>query len=315
MPSQLLSALSQASPARLILGSVAALLLLSMLFRLCRYARRRRAYKASEYAKNTRKPMGKALSDAGSRGEYELYLETNRYLEDKGRWLFNVYIPRPNGTTTEIDAILFHPSGIYVIESKNYRGQIIGSDRREQWLQCLKTSRRGPVQTYAFYNPLKQNRVHVDALRARLGQAYAHIPLYSVILFGNHCSLKRVRLTEEDCILDHRRNFPFIVNRIAARTSFSDTERVMEAYESVSPLSGADRATKARHKNEVRTAHRRSPYKEVTLYAETPPSPCPLCGGTLITRIAKKGPRAESRFLGCSNFPTCRYTQNINEDP
>lgn len=313
MPSHLLSVLSQASPVQLILGSVAALLLLSVLFRLCRYAHRRRVYKASEYAKNTRKPMGKALSDAGSRGEYELYLETNRYLEDKGRWLFNVYVPRPNGTTTEIDAILFHPSGIYVIESKNYRGQIIGNDRREEWLQCLRPSRRAPVRTYAFYNPLKQNRIHVEALRAWLGRAYAHVPIYSAVLFSNHCSLKEVRLTEEDCILDHRRNFPFIVNRIAD-ASWADPDLIQAAYEALSPLSRADRATKARHKKEVRTSRKRSPYKEVTLSDGTVQGPCPLCGGTLMTRTAGKGPRAGSRFWGCSNFPTCRYTQNIDKD-
>lgn len=314
MPSHLLSVLSQASPVQLILGSAAALLLLSVLFRLCRYAHRRRVYKASEYAKNTRKPMGKALSDAGSRGEYELYLETDRYLEDKGRWLFNVYIPRPNGTTTEIDAILFHPSGIYVIESKNYRGQIIGNDRREEWLQCLRPSRRAPVRTYTFYNPLKQNRIHVEALRARLGRAYAHVPIYSAVLFGNHCSLREVRLTEEDCILDHRRNFPFIVNRIAD-TSCADPDLIQAAYEALSPLSRADRATKARHKKEVRTARKRSPYKEVTLSDGTVQGPCPLCGGTLMTRTAGKGPRAGSRFWGCSNFPTCRYTKNTDKDP
>lgn len=33
---------------------------------------------------------------------------------------------------------------------------------------------------------------------------------------------------------------------------------------------------------------------------------CPKCGGELIQRSGKFG-----RFLGCSNFPECRYTKNI----
>ena len=31
---------------------------------------------------------------------------------------------------------------------------------------------------------------------------------------------------------------------------------------------------------------------------------CPKCGGALIMRDGKYG-----RFIGCSNFPKCRYTQ------
>lgn len=35
---------------------------------------------------------------------------------------------------------------------------------------------------------------------------------------------------------------------------------------------------------------------------------CPECGGNLIERSGKFG-----RFYGCSNFPRCKFTQNINE--
>lgn len=36
---------------------------------------------------------------------------------------------------------------------------------------------------------------------------------------------------------------------------------------------------------------------------------CPKCGNTLIERIAKRGQNAGNKFLGCSNFPKCRYTE------
>ena len=38
---------------------------------------------------------------------------------------------------------------------------------------------------------------------------------------------------------------------------------------------------------------------------------CPRCGGQLILRTAKKGDNAGNQFYGCSNFPKCRYIQNI----
>jgi len=36
--------------------------------------------------------------------------------------------------------------------------------------------------------------------------------------------------------------------------------------------------------------------------------PCPLCGKPLVVRTARKGKRAGSQFLGCSDYPQCRGT-------
>lgn len=36
--------------------------------------------------------------------------------------------------------------------------------------------------------------------------------------------------------------------------------------------------------------------------------PCPRCGGHLERRVARQGQRAGQPFLGCSNYPQCRYT-------
>ena len=39
---------------------------------------------------------------------------------------------------------------------------------------------------------------------------------------------------------------------------------------------------------------------------------CPRCGADLIIRIARTGPRTGNKFLGCSNYPNCRYTVNLD---
>lgn len=36
---------------------------------------------------------------------------------------------------------------------------------------------------------------------------------------------------------------------------------------------------------------------------------CPRCGSELLERLAKRGPNAGNTFLGCSNFPRCRHTE------
>lgn len=35
---------------------------------------------------------------------------------------------------------------------------------------------------------------------------------------------------------------------------------------------------------------------------------CPLCGGALVLRVAKFGPKPGRQFYGCKNFPECKYT-------
>lgn len=37
---------------------------------------------------------------------------------------------------------------------------------------------------------------------------------------------------------------------------------------------------------------------------------CPKCGSNLVERTAKKGPKAGSKYLGCENFPRCRFSKN-----
>ena len=38
---------------------------------------------------------------------------------------------------------------------------------------------------------------------------------------------------------------------------------------------------------------------------------CPRCGGELKQRIVKRGTRAGTKFLGCSNFPDCDFSRNL----
>lgn len=39
------------------------------------------------------------------------------------------------------------------------------------------------------------------------------------------------------------------------------------------------------------------------------PNVCPKCCGELVVRKAKRGPNAGNTFLGCTNFPKCRYIE------
>ena len=45
----------------------------------------------------------------------------------KGKILRNIYLPKDNGETSELDVIFITQKGIFVFESKNYSGWIISS--------------------------------------------------------------------------------------------------------------------------------------------------------------------------------------------
>ena len=41
------------------------------------------------------------------------------------------------------------------------------------------------------------------------------------------------------------------------------------------------------------------------------PPPCPVCGGLMALRTAKKGPRAGAQFWGCAKYPACKGTKPV----
>lgn len=107
------------------------------------------------------------------------------------KYLFNCYLPRNDGTTTEVDIILLHGTGIYVFESKNYSGWIFGTETQQQWTQTLPIGNKR-TQKVHFLNPIIQNEVHLKWLKEYIGRTQ---PCYSYIVFSNRCTLKNITLT------------------------------------------------------------------------------------------------------------------------
>lgn len=79
------------------------------------------------------------------------------------RTFHDLYLPRPDGQgSTQLDHVVVSPFGIFVIETKNYRGWIYGSEKQRQWTQQIYKRKE------RFQNPLHQNHLHVRALMATL---------------------------------------------------------------------------------------------------------------------------------------------------
>ena len=97
--------------------------------------------------------------------------------------LNGITLPRANGGSTQIDHIIVSVYGIFVIETKNYKGWIYGSEKQRQWTQAFPNGSK-----YKFQNPLRQNYLHIKTLAdlLELDTRYFH----SMIAFIGECELK-----------------------------------------------------------------------------------------------------------------------------
>ena len=67
-------------------------------------------------------------------------------------------INEASGLSHQIDHVLLHPHGVFVIETKNYAGVVSVEDDGQRWRKSL----RGKVIPIA--SPLRQNKSHVKAV-------------------------------------------------------------------------------------------------------------------------------------------------------
>lgn len=175
---------------------------LIVFFAILRYFKNKEKWDNSSYAKQTHREYGQVSRWDGSRGESELYRYL-RPLEESGyKLLFNLYLPLPNGKTTELDVVVIGPYNIIVIESKDYGGWIFGSENNDKWTVTYRSGRNGSTKRQ-FYNPVKQNMSHCNALSRILENSVPEkTPICSLVAFSDRCVFKDVYVTN-NAIVTH----------------------------------------------------------------------------------------------------------------
>jgi hypothetical protein len=96
--------------------------------------------------------------------------------------LNNVTLPFQDGTT-QIDHILISTKGIFVIETKDYSGWIIGDETSGQWTQVRYSFRN------KFQNPLHQNYRHIKAVQQHL-EFLPKQSIHSIVVFSGRAEFK-----------------------------------------------------------------------------------------------------------------------------
>ena len=193
--------------------------------------------------------MIKHKFDTGAYGEYLTeYILGKNNLEGYGRTLHNIYIPY-RGKTSEIDVLLIHEKGIFVFESKNYSGWIFGSLEQQQWTQMLNKQTKN-----RFYNPVKQNATHINALSKYL--EFDKRIMKSYIVFSERCELKKVpNDTENYTILRRHHLLKELKKDIATRNVTFSTQDVDNIISNLLPLTNVSDEVKQEHINNIKSTH------------------------------------------------------------
>jgi len=206
----------------------------------------------------------------------------------------DVYRPHHNITlmmsdgSTQIDHIFVSKYGVFVVETKNMKGWIFGSEKQDSWTQQIFKKK------YKFQNPLRQNYRHTEAVKEVL-----RVPdeaIYSVVAFVGECTLKTAvppNVTKGGGYIR------YIKSKSIEVLSDEETNRISSDIESMK-LSQTI-ASRSEHVASLQDRHR----------IEEDAPVCPRCQSALVRRERQKGNNSGTYFWGCSTFPGCRFTNDI----
>lgn len=197
--------------------------------------------------------------------------------------LNNIMIPTKYGTS-QIDHIVVSIYGIFVIETKNYKGWITGSENGDKWIKNMYGKK------YPFRNPIKQNYGHIKALQELLNvpkSAYV-----SIIAFSPKTTIK-VKTSNH---VIHFSKLKRVIKSYSQKILEADTLEMLAAT-----IRNANVNSQDNRKAHVQSI-RQNIHNEEQLAKQRI---CPKCGGQLVKRKGKYG-----TFWGCSKYPKCSYTKN-----
>jgi len=183
----------------------------------------------------------KTVLDKGNHGEFLSFVSLEK-LQGHTKLMTNLYIPKKDGSTTEIDLIMISQAGIFVVESKNYSGWIFGDEKSKNWTQTFKNG-----QKHRFFNPIWQNKGHISALKSVTD--FEDDNLYkSYIVFSERCTLKNITVTSPNVIVLKRNTLTKLITRdMESSYKFLTIAEVNQLYRDLQKYVLVDDAVKNAH--------------------------------------------------------------------
>ena len=184
------------------------------------------------------------------------------------RIINNLVLLGDNNVSHQIDHILIRNKGIFVIETKNYYGEIKGREDDSFWTRSYFV--KGKIKTASFHNPLKQNQSHIRIIKRLIGKNY---PFYCFVVFtqNNADKIGLFNVCNADDLLNR-------INLITIEKVISIEE--IEKINQILLYHEAD-INNEQHVNKVKEAEkkRKEYQKKIRLAIEK--KICPSCGKAL----------------------------------
>ena len=211
------------------------------------------------------------------------------------RVLNDIYLPLPDGTTTQIDHIVVSQFGVFVIETKTYKGWIFGDANSKVWTQSFPSRRRGGNK-FTFQNPIRQNYSHLCAIEGCTG-----VPkdvMRPVIAFSGAATFKTERpagVCYFGGVVKYIRSFATPIIQCDQVNEIVDAILGWQATLTKKQVASHVKNLKARHEG---------------VGASDPAPRCPRCGAPMVLRTRKADGKS---FYGCSGYPKCKGIVNVEK--
>ena len=121
----------------------------------------------------------------------------------------DLYLKNRNENYSQIDLVLATKVGIIVFEVKKYSGWIFGTGNQNKWTQVLAYGK----DKYYFYNPILQNKKHVENLKTTLTD-FQNIQFFSVVVFFGDCKFRDVSFIPKNTFLTKSPRVMDVVKKI-----------------------------------------------------------------------------------------------------
>lgn len=219
----------------------------------------------------------------GERGENEVARILGETIIGEQYVINDILFECSSGKSCQIDHILINKNGIWVIETKNYAGKIYGEENYREWTQVLGFGN----EVNKFYNPVKQNATHIYHLSKYLKVKNI---FQNIVVFLDRADISEILIENVYSSYDL---FEIKYKETGVCLSVEEMEHY---YKMLLELKNNSTISKEQH---VENIHRQQNQIQQGI--------CPRCGGELVLRTGKNG-----QFYGCSNFPRCKFTKNID---
>lgn len=220
----------------------------------------------------------------GSIGEAKVNTRLN-FIGKEYIVLKDILIKSSNGYTSQIDELVLSEYGLFVIETKNYKGWIFGNEKAENWTQVIYKEK------HTFRNPIKQNWSHIYALKSLLSD-YPNIKYHPIVVFSGNATLKSIE-SSVPVIYSNR------LNSTIRRLSFEKCLSIDELNKIQTILESSELKERNARKEHIKNIKQNVKEKKSKMANLI----CPRCNGELKLRNGRNG-----KFYGCSNYPRCKFT-------